>query len=310
MKAVVRKSTGSWYEIETDEGEVLEARLKGKMRTMDLKSTNPVAVGDRVIFEKEGDEALIKDIEERKNYLIRRSINLSKQTQIIAANIDQLFVLITLKEPLTHRGFVDRVLVGAEAYRIPAILLYNKVDLFDEQDKEELRSWMECYEKAGYDQMQISATEGSGLEELKARMKNKVSIFSGHSGVGKSTLINALAPELDLRVGKISDYHRSGQHTTTYAELHTLAFGARIIDTPGIKGFGNVNMDKEVISHYFPEMRKRMKDCKFHNCLHIKEPNCAVKAAVAEGEIAESRYFNYLSIYEEDVEETFRSKGY
>lgn len=310
MKAVVRKSTGSWYEIETDEGEVLEARLKGKMRTMDLKSTNPVAVGDRVIFEKEGDEALIKDIEERKNYLIRRSINLSKQTQIIAANIDQLFVLITLKEPLTHRGFVDRVLVGAEAYRIPAILLYNKVDLFDEQDKEELRSWMECYEKAGYDQMQISATEGSGLEELKARMKNKVSIFSGHSGVGKSTLINALAPELDLRVGKISDYHRSGQHTTTYAELHTLAFGARIIDTPGIKGFGNVNMDKEVISHYFPEMRKRMKDCKFNNCLHIKEPNCAVKAAVAEGEIAESRYFNYLSIYEEDVEETFRSKGY
>tara|TARA_R100001015_G_C4610482_1_gene165841 strand:+ start:59 stop:991 length:933 start_codon:yes stop_codon:yes gene_type:complete len=310
LKAVVRKSTGSWYEIETDEGEVLEARLKGKMRTLDLKSTNPVAVGDRVIFEKQGEEALIKDIEERKNYLIRRSINLSKQTQIIAANIDQLFVLITLKDPVTFKGFVDRVLVGAEAYRIPAVLLYNKVDLFDEKDKEELKSWIECYQKAGYEQMQISATEGIGIDELKAKMKGKVSIFSGHSGVGKSTLINALDPELDLRVGEISDYHRSGQHTTTYAELHTLAFGGRIVDTPGIKGFGNVNMDKEVLSHYFPEMRARMKDCKFNNCLHIKEPNCAIKEAVAAGEIAESRYFNYLSIYEEDVEETFRSKGY
>ena len=310
MKAVVRKSTGSWYEIETDEGEVLVARLKGKMRTMDLKSTNPVAVGDRVLFEKEGEEALIKDIEERKNYLIRRSINLSKQTQIIAANIDQLFLLITLKDPLTYKGFVDRVLVGAEAYRIPAILVYNKIDQMNDADQEELKAWKDCYTKAGYEQMEISAKEGSGMEELKDQMKGKVSIFSGHSGVGKSTLINSLDPNLDLRVGDLSDYHRSGQHTTTYAELHTLAFGGRIVDTPGIKGFGNVNMEKEVISHYFPEMRRRMKDCKFNNCLHIKEPNCAIKEAVAIGDIAESRYFNYLSIYEEDEEETFRSKGY
>jgi len=310
LKAVVRKSTGSWYEIESEDGEILQARLKGKMRTLELKSTNPVAVGDRVVFQKEGDEALIKSVEERKNYLIRRSINLSKQTQIIAANIDQLFVLITLKDPVTFKGFVDRVLVAAEAYRIPAVLLYNKIDLLGDKEKAELGDWVGCYDLAGYEQMQISAKEGIGLEALKAKMKDKVSIFSGHSGVGKSTLINTLDPNLDLRVQAISESHRSGQHTTTYAGLHSLSFGGRIVDTPGIKGFGNVHLEKEVISHYFPEMRFRMKDCKFNNCLHIKEPNCAVKAAVAEGEIAESRYFNYLSIYEEDVEETFRSKGY
>jgi len=310
LKAVVRKSTGSWYEIETDEGEVLEARLKGKMRTLDLKSTNPVAVGDRVSFEREGDEALIKDIEARKNYLIRRSINLSKQTQIIAANIDQLFLLITLKDPVTYKGFVDRVLVGAEAYRIPAVLVYNKIDQLSDKDRDDLEIWKACYEKAGYKQMEISAKKGTGIAQMKEEMKGKVSIFSGHSGVGKSTLVNTLDPNQQLRVGEISESHGSGQHTTTYAELFTLAFGGMIVDTPGIKGFGNVNMEKEVISHYFPEMRARMKDCKFNNCLHIKEPKCAVKEAVARGEIAESRYFNYLSIYEEDVEESFRSKGY
>lgn len=310
MEAVVRKSTGSWYEIETKDGEVLEARLKGKMRTLDLKSTNPVAVGDRVEYELKDGEALIKDIAERKNYLIRRSINLSKQTQIIAANIDHLFVVVTLRDPVTFKGFVDRVLVGAEAYRIPATIIYNKMDLYAEEEMELLQEWKDCYDKAGYPQLKISVLEGSGLDELKALMKDKVSIFSGHSGVGKSSLVNALDSSVELKVQEISDYHKSGQHTTTYAELHHLKFGGSIIDTPGIKGFGNVKMEKNEICHYFPEMRSRMKDCKFNNCLHIKEPNCAIKQAVADGEIAESRYFNYLTMYEEDDEEVYRQKGY
>ncbi len=310
MKAVVRKSTGSWYEIEDEKGKVYEARLKGKMRTMDLKSTNPVAVGDKVDVDLVNGEALIKDIEERKNYLIRRSINLSKQTQIIAANIDHLFVVITLKDPVTFKGFVDRVLVGAEAYRIPATLIYNKMDLYSEKELRELEEWVEIYQKAGYRQLKISVIKEEGLDELKELMKDKVSIFSGHSGVGKSSLVNALDPKIELKVQEISGYHKSGQHTTTYAELHHLAFGGSIIDTPGIKGFGNVKMEKNEICHFFPEMRKRMEDCKFNNCLHIKEPNCAVKEAVAKGEIAESRYFNYLAMYEEDDDEVYRQKGY
>lgn len=310
MEAVVRKSTGSWYEIETKEGKLYEARLKGKMRTMDLKSTNPVAVGDRVIFELNEGEAFIKDIVDRKNYLIRRSINLSKQIQIIAANIDYLFLVVTLKDPLTTKGFVDRVLVGAEAYRIPTCLIYNKIDLFTKKEEQELQEWIDCYDKAGYKQLKISAINEIGLDELKQLMKGKVSIFTGHSGVGKSTLVNTLDPSFNLKVKKISDYHKSGQHTTTYAELHRLAFGGSIIDTPGIKGFGNVRMEKGEISHYFPEMRAIMKNCKFNNCQHIKEPNCAVKGAVASGEIAESRYFNYLSMCQDDDEEIYRQKGY
>lgn len=310
MKAVVRKSTGSWYEIEAEGGEIYEARLKGKMRTLKLKSTNPVAVGDQVEFDVIDGEPLIHKVHDRKNYLIRRSINLSKQVQIIAANIDHLFVLVTLKDPVTTKGFVDRILVGAEAYRIPAILVYNKIDLLNEKEKVNLEEWNETYELAGYPQLEISALNGVGLEELKDVMRGKVSIFSGHSGVGKSTLVNSLDSSLDLRVQNISESHRSGQHTTTYAELYHLGFGGSIIDTPGIKGFGNVRMEKEEISHYFPEMRFRMKDCKFNNCQHIKEPDCAIKTAVSEGEIAESRYMNYLSIYHEDDDENYRQKGY
>ena len=310
MKAVVRKSTGSWYEIEAEDGKLYEARLKGKMRTLGLKSTNPVAVGDKVDFDLIDGEALIKEVEERKNYLIRRSINLSKQVQIIAANIDHLFLLVTLKDPITFKGFADRILVGAEAYRIPATIIYNKVDLYSEEELKELDEWWGCYELAGYPQMKISALEGKGLEDLKELMKDNVSMFTGHSGVGKSTLINSLDPSFELKVKEISDYHKSGQHTTTYAELFHLDFGGSIIDTPGFKGFGNVRMEKQEIAHYFPEMRSRMENCKFNNCTHINEPDCAVKAAFADGEIAESRYMNYLSIYEEDEEESYRSKGY
>lgn len=311
MKGIVVKSTGSWYEVQTEEGNRIQSRLKGKFRIKGLKSTNPVAVGDYVFFELEGEDAVIYKIQERKNYIIRKSINLSKQVQIIAANVDQLFLVITLNSPKTFMGFVDRFLVGAEAYRIPVVLLYNKMDLIvTDEEKSELQNWKKVYDLAGYQQFEISVQEQKGLDQVQDLMKNKVSIFSGHSGVGKSSLVNALDPSLDLRVNQISESHQSGKHTTTFAELFELDFGARIIDTPGIKGFGNVDLEKEHLAHYFPEMRLRMNECKFDNCVHISEPKCAIKRAVSGGEIAESRYLNYVSMYEEDSTESYRTKGY
>ena len=311
MEGIVVKSTGSWYEIETPEKERIQARLKGKFRIKGIKSTNPVAVGDRVNFYREGEGAVIDKIFDRKNYIIRRSINLSKQVQIMAANIDQLFLVITLKKPKTFLGFVDRFLVGAEAYRIPVVLVYNKIDLLEtKEERVELDKWKSIYEKAGYEQLLLSAERGIGLDLLKEKMKGKLSIFGGHSGVGKSTLINRLDPKLNLRTAEVSESHQSGRHTTTFAEMFELQFGAKIIDTPGIKGFGNVEMEKEHLAHYFPEMRSRMHACKFSNCIHINEPNCAIKEAVVKGEIAESRYYNYLSIFEEDEWENYRQKGY
>lgn len=311
MEGIVVKSTGSWYELETADKERLMARLKGKFRLKGLKSTNPIAVGDRVAFDREGDEGVITKIFPRKNYIIRRSINLSKQVQILAANVDQLFLLITLKSPQTFLGFVDRFLMGAEAYRIPTILLYNKTDrLNTAEEKNELKRWKSIYDKTPYEQMEISAKTGVGVEEVKAKMKGKTSIFGGHSGVGKTTLINKIAPGLDLPTAAVSERHHSGRHTTTFAEMFQLDFGARIIDTPGIKGFGNVNLEKEHLAHYFPEMRSRMDNCRFSNCVHINEPGCAIKEAVVDGKIAESRYFNYVSIYEDDDSETYRQKGY
>ncbi len=311
MKGIVVKSTGSWYEVQTEEGNRIQARLKGKFRIKGLKSTNPVAVGDYVFFELEGEDAVIYKIQERKNYIIRKSINLSKQVQIIAANVDQLFLVITLNSPKTFMGFVDRFLVGAEAYRIPVVLLYNKMDLIvTDEEKSELQNWKNVYDLAGYQQFEISVQEQKGLDQVQDLMKNKVSIFSGHSGVGKSSLVNALDPSLDLRVNQISESHQSGKHTTTFAELFELDFGAKIIDTPGIKGFGNVDLEKEHLAHYFPEMRLRMNECKFDNCVHISEPKCAIKSAVETGEIAESRYLNYVSMYEDDSTESYRTKGY
>jgi ribosome biogenesis GTPase len=311
VEGLVVKSTGSWYEIKTDEGDRINARLKGKFRIKGLKSTNPVAVGDRVGFEMEGEEGVIHEIADRKNYIIRKSINLSKQVQIIAANVDQLFLVVTLDSPKTYMGFVDRFLAGAEAYRIPVVLLYNKMDLVkSEAEREELAKWKQTYDLAGYQQIELSVKENFGVEKVKKLMEGKISIFSGHSGVGKSSLINALDPNLDLRVNQISTSHQSGKHTTTFAELFELDFGAKIIDTPGIKGYGNVELEKAHLAHYFPEMRARMNDCKFADCVHINEPKCAIKEAMVEGEIAESRYFNYISMYEEDEGETYRPKGY
>lgn len=269
-----------------------------------------MAVGDHVEIEIEAGEALITKIRERKNYIIRKSINLSKQVQIIAANIDVLFLMITLKMPHTTKGFVDRVLVGAEAYGIPTILLFNKIDLLNKEDLSELEDWKKIYTKAGYEMMGISVTERNGLDEVKNRMKSKVSMLTGNSGVGKSTLINALDSKLELKTGKISDYHQAGTHTTTFAEMFDFSFGGQIIDTPGVKGFGNVEIEKTELHHYFPEMRQRMNDCRYNNCIHVNEPGCAVKKAVENSEIAVSRYNNYLYMLEEDADETFRGKGY
>tara|TARA_B110000046_G_scaffold15690_1_gene15052 strand:+ start:68010 stop:68960 length:951 start_codon:yes stop_codon:yes gene_type:complete len=310
MRGLVVKSTGSWYDIEKEDGKRISARLKGKFRLKGLKSTNPVAVGDFIRFHMEGEEGVIHTIEDRKNYIVRRSINLSKQIQIIAANVDLLFLVITIDSPPTTLGFVDRFLAGAEAYRIPTVLVYNKIDLYQTANqKEELVRWKTIYKTAGYEQLEVSAEEKIGIEELKVMMTGKTSIFSGHSGVGKSTLVNALDENFKLKTSKISNYHKTGKHTTTFAELFELPFGGKIIDTPGIKGFGTVELENEVLAHYFPEMRSRMEDCKFNNCVHINEPKCAVKEAVEAGEIAIERYENYRSIYHDDEREHHRAKG-
>ncbi len=306
MTGLVFKSTGSWYTVKTINGKIYECRIKGKFRIKDIKSTNPIAVGDYVDFELEtkNDEVtgIINKIHERDNYIVRKSVNLSKQTHIIAANIDQIFLLITINNPPTFTSFIDRFLVTAEAYSIKTVLLFNKVDTYNEDTLLEVKLLAALYRKIGYECISISAKTGKNIDKVKRLMKDKVSIFTGHSGVGKSTLINAIEPQLRLRTKEISTQHSQGQHTTTFAEMFELSFEARIIDTPGIKGFGVVDMDKEEIGDYFPEFFKLKQDCKFNNCLHIKEPKCAVKNALEKGEIAYSRYRSYLQILEGEDE--------
>lgn len=267
-----------------------------------IKTTNPVAVGDQVYFEveKKGDETvgIISRIDERRNYIIRKSVKLSKQTHIIASNIDVAFLLITLNNPTTFTTFIDRFLVTAEAYEIESVLLFNKIDTYNEEELTEIKFLAALYRKIGYECIGISAKTGKNVDKVKALMKNKVSMFSGHSGVGKSTLINAIEPSLDLKTSIISEQHLQGQHTTTFAEMFDLSFDAQIIDTPGIKGFGVVEMDKEELGDYFPEFFKLKEFCKFNNCLHMEEPKCAVKEALENSEIAWSRYKSYLQIME------------
>lgn len=302
MEGVVTKSTGSWYTVRTKEGTVHDCRIRGKFRISDSKSTNPVTVGDQVDFDLETDSqnGIISHIHDRKNYIIRKSVKLSRQTHIIAANIDQVFLLVTLIEPPTLTSFIDRFLATAEAYSIPAILLFNKIDLYSKEHLDKKKELEHIYRKIGYECLDISATEKINLDKLKVMMQDRVNMFSGHSGVGKSTLINAIAPELDLKTATISAQHKQGQHTTTFAEMFALPFGGYIIDTPGIKGFGVVDFDKEEVGDYFPEIFKKKQDCRFNNCLHINEPDCAVKAAVEKGEIALSRYMSYLQLVEGD----------
>ncbi len=307
-KGIVIKSTGSWYTVETENGEKFECKIKGKFRIKDIKSTNPVAVGDHVLFEiqpvnskeQEPNIGLITDIEERKNYIIRRSQNLSKQAHIIAANIDQAVLVITLNYPVTTTTFIDRYLASAEAYRIPVLLVFNKSDRYDLSQLKQMENLMKLYGKIGYTCIATSAKNQAGITELKNLLTGKTNVFNGHSGVGKSTLINILEPGLQLKTMDISDAHNTGKHTTTFSALYKLHFGGYIIDTPGIKAFGVLEMEPWEISHYFPEIFKYSANCQYKNCSHTHEPGCAVKKAVNDGDIAQSRFISYLGLLESD----------
>jgi len=302
-KGLVYRSTGSWYSVESD-GCFYACRIKGKLRLKGIKSTNPIAVGDRVWFEVDENavepEGTIVGIEERQNYIVRKSVNLSKQTHIIASNIDQVFLLITLHNPPTFTAFIDRFLVTAEAYHIPAVLVFNKMDTCSPEQENEIDALATIYQTIGYKTLKISATEGQNIDEIKSMMQGKVSMFSGHSGVGKSTLINAIAPDLNLKTAALSDQHQQGIHTTTFAEMFAFPNGMKLIDTPGIKGFGVVDMQPDEIGIYFPEFTPLRSACKFHNCMHQNEPQCAVIEAFENGIVAESRYQNYLQMLETD----------
>lgn len=313
MTGLVYKSTGSWYTVKTEDNHIYECRIKGKFRIQGIKSTNPIAVGDIVDFElDENSDSVtgsIYNIHDRKNYIIRKSVNLSKQTHIIASNIDIVFLLITINNPPTTTSFIDRFLVTAEAYGIEVILIFNKIDTFDVAMKEEQLYLQFLYASIGYKYLKVSAKECIGLDEIKQMMIGKVSMFSGHSGVGKSTLVNALEPTLNLKTKMISEQSKQGQHTTTFAEMYDLSFDSKIIDTPGIKGFGVVDLEPAEINGYFPEFFKLKDQCKFNNCMHKEEPNCAVKKALEENKIAWSRYNSYLKILEGD-EEHYRQDFY
>ena len=297
MTGIVAKSTGSWYLVRTPKGEMMKCRLKGKIRLDDRKTTNPVAVGDIVDLDwDENNEAVISKIHPRKNYIIRKSINLSKQAHILASNLDQAVLVATIVAPRTSLGFIDRFLITAEAYSIPAKIIFNKADILDQELLQLQNEIILIYKNVGYECFVMSSLNKTDVEKVKTIFKDKTTLIGGHSGVGKSTLINAIEPELKIKTGDISAAHAKGTHTTTFAELHVLSFGGFIIDTPGIKELGLVEMKREEVGHYFPEIRAKMNECKFNNCLHVNEPKCAVKEAVEKGEISEERYQSYLGI--------------
>jgi ribosome biogenesis GTPase len=310
MQGIVIKSTGSWYDVETV-NRIVKCRIKGKFRIKGIKSTNPVTVGDIVDFELEenSDLGVIYNIHKRRNYIIRKSVNLSKQTHIIASNIDQVFLFVTVNNPVTTTGFIDRFLASAEAYKIPVILLFNKIDVLDDSSIKIKDKLQQIYLKIGYKIVEVSAKNEINTDKVKSLMQNKISLFAGHSGVGKSTLANKLDKNLQLKTQEISYQHKQGQHTTTFAEMFRLPFGGYLIDTPGIKGFGVVDLKKDEIGDYFPEFIALKSKCKFNNCIHVNEPKCAVKEALQNGEIAKSRYKNYLHILEGD-QEHYRTDNY
>ena len=306
MTGTVYKSTGSWYTVKSENKDFIECRIKGKFRLKGIKSTNPIAVGDVVDYDLDETSdkitGSIHNIHERKNYIVRKSVNLSHQMHIIASNLDYVFLLITVNNPPTTFNFIDRFLITAEAYGIETILVFNKIDTFDDSILDEQLYMQAIYEQIGYQCLRVSAIENKGIEALKTLMIGKTTMFSGHSGVGKSTLVNAMEPRLHLKTKNISEQSKQGQHTTTFAEMFDLSFGASIIDTPGIKGFGIVDLDKEDISGYFPEFFKLKDQCKFNNCLHKDEPHCAIKKALEADEISWTRYNSYLKILEGDDE--------
>lgn len=309
MKGLVVKNTGSWYTVRTDNGYDIESKIKGNFRLRGIRTTNPVAVGDRVEIEENSEgTAFITAIEDRKNYIIRRASNLSKQAHIIAANVDQAMLIVTVNYPITTTVFIDRFLATAEAYRVPVKLVFNKIDRYGSEDKEYLQGLIQLYTTIGYPCSMLSAERGDGLDELKADLKGKITVLSGHSGVGKSTIINKLIPGISLRTGDISEYHNKGMHTTTFSEMVALPEGGYLIDTPGIKGFGTIDMEEAEISHYFPEIFKISAGCRFNNCSHRHEPGCAVLKAVSEHYISESRYRSYLSILEDKEESKYREE--
>jgi ribosome biogenesis GTPase len=313
MQGLVLKSTGKWYNVALDGGNIIKATIRGKLRIEGLKTTNPIAAGDRVEIikgESNGnnneEDYSIKSILPRVNYIVRKSTNLSKQMQILAANVDHAYLVVTLKSPVTQIAFIDRFLVSAESFRIPTSILFNKVDLFGEEEQLLLEGLTAIYSKIGYACYPISAQNEADVAFLRMAIKDKQVMISGNSGVGKTTLVNSLDPTLDLRTGEISTFHEQGKHTTTFAEMHQLQSGGYIIDTPGIRAFGVIDLEKEHYAHYFPEMRELIGACRFHNCLHLNEPHCAVKEAVETEEISPSRYQSYVQLMLEDSSDPYR----
>ena len=301
-QGIVLKSTGSRYRVLRNDGSTADCSIRGRLRIQELRTTNPVAVGDKVLLEpdKRTGEAIITEVLERKNYILRKASNLSRQAQILAANVDQVFLMITVILPETPVEFIDRFLITAEAYRVPAIIVINKTDLYGETEKEKMRSLMTMYREIGYECVPVSVSESSGLDALESLMKNRITLVAGNSGVGKTTLINKLHPGLGLKTGEISVYHKQGRHITTFPEMHMMPFGGFVIDTPGIRGFGVVDMERNEIYHFFREIFRVSRSCRFYNCLHLDEPGCAVRTAVENGEIDYRRYRSYLNIMEGD----------